>query len=150
MASRFQIYTLFRREAPKLGRQYLTCLSRGQYAQPKPSLRYPVKKVGNSSVSKPLSLVAARASPLRADVPAEESNLSTSSSYLPAGKEQKPGIDQVGDSGTGPHFFPKVTSKMVAYWLLGSAASIYGIVVFGGLTRLTESGYVRNLPNFHY
>jgi hypothetical protein len=36
--------------------------------------------------------------------------------------------------------FPKTTSKSVAYWLLGSAASVFGIVVFGGLTRLTESG----------
>jgi cytochrome c oxidase assembly protein subunit 15 len=38
-------------------------------------------------------------------------------------------------------FFPDTTSKSVAYWLLGSAASVFGIVVFGGLTRLTESGY---------
>ena len=37
--------------------------------------------------------------------------------------------------------FPPSSSNMVAYWLLGSAASVYGIVVFGGLTRLTESGY---------
>lgn len=38
--------------------------------------------------------------------------------------------------------FPKkTTSKGVATWLLGSAASVFGIVVFGGLTRLTESGY---------
>lgn len=38
--------------------------------------------------------------------------------------------------------FPKkTTSKGVAMWLLGSAASVFGIVVFGGLTRLTESGY---------
>ncbi|OAQ93644.1 electron transfer protein 1, mitochondrial precursor [Purpureocillium lilacinum] len=36
--------------------------------------------------------------------------------------------------------WPKTTSKGVAYWLLGSAASVFGIVVFGGLTRLTESG----------
>lgn len=36
--------------------------------------------------------------------------------------------------------FPKTSSKGVAYWLLGSAASVFGIVVFGGLTRLTESG----------
>ncbi|KAI1979175.1 Cytochrome c oxidase assembly protein cox15 [Ophidiomyces ophidiicola] len=36
--------------------------------------------------------------------------------------------------------FPEVSSKIVAYWLLGSAASVFGIVVFGGLTRLTESG----------
>lgn len=39
-------------------------------------------------------------------------------------------------------FFPKTSNKVVAYWLLGSAASVYGIVVFGGLTRLTESGFV--------
>lgn len=38
--------------------------------------------------------------------------------------------------------FPETSSNAVAYWLLGSAASVFGIVVFGGLTRLTESGYV--------
>lgn len=38
--------------------------------------------------------------------------------------------------------FPKISDKSVAYWLLGSAASVFGIVVFGGLTRLTESGFV--------
>jgi heme a synthase len=42
--------------------------------------------------------------------------------------------------------FPKISSKSVAYWLLGSAASVFGIVVFGGLTRLTESGYVKCVP----
>lgn len=39
-------------------------------------------------------------------------------------------------------FFPEISDKTVAYWLLGSAASVFGIVVFGGLTRLTESGYI--------
>jgi hypothetical protein len=38
--------------------------------------------------------------------------------------------------------FPETSDKSVAYWLLGSAASVFGIVIFGGLTRLTESGYV--------
>ena len=38
--------------------------------------------------------------------------------------------------------FPETSSNAVAYWLLGSAASVFGIVIFGGLTRLTESGYV--------
>lgn len=43
--------------------------------------------------------------------------------------------------------FPEATSsRSVAYWLLGSAASVFGIVVFGGLTRLTESGYASPLP----
>ena len=36
--------------------------------------------------------------------------------------------------------FPDTSSNTVAYWLLGSAASVFGIVIFGGLTRLTESG----------
>ncbi|KAG6195580.1 hypothetical protein E4U50_000196 [Claviceps purpurea] len=36
--------------------------------------------------------------------------------------------------------FAKSNPKGVAYWLIGSAASVFGIVVFGGLTRLTESG----------
>ena len=36
--------------------------------------------------------------------------------------------------------WPETSSKGVAYWLLGSAASVFGIVIFGGLTRLTESG----------
>jgi cytochrome c oxidase assembly protein subunit 15 len=36
--------------------------------------------------------------------------------------------------------FPETSDKKVAYWLLASAASVFGIVVFGGLTRLTESG----------
>ncbi|PQE30320.1 cytochrome c oxidase assembly cox15 protein [Rutstroemia sp. NJR-2017a WRK4] len=43
-------------------------------------------------------------------------------------------------SSSGKKFFPEVSSKGAAYWLLGSAASVFGIVVFGGLTRLTESG----------
>jgi len=36
--------------------------------------------------------------------------------------------------------FPSTSSKQVGYWLIGSAVSVFGIVVFGGLTRLTESG----------
>ena len=39
--------------------------------------------------------------------------------------------------------YPDSSSNGVAYWLLGSAASVFGIVVFGGWTRLTESGYER-------
>ena len=42
---------------------------------------------------------------------------------------------------TNGSFFPEISDKAVGYWLLGSAASVFGIVVFGGLTRLTESGY---------
>ena len=43
-------------------------------------------------------------------------------------------------NGARKSMFPQVSEKIVAYWFLGSAASVFGIVVFGGLTRLTESG----------
>ncbi|KAK2761781.1 Cytochrome c oxidase assembly protein cox15 [Arachnomyces sp. PD_36] len=43
------------------------------------------------------------------------------------------------NEGVKPRF-PRTTEKVVAYWLLGSAASVFGIIIFGGLTRLTESG----------
>ncbi|KAL2174984.1 cytochrome oxidase assembly protein-domain-containing protein [Thermothelomyces heterothallicus CBS 202.75] len=36
--------------------------------------------------------------------------------------------------------FPETNAKVVGYWLVGSAVSVFGIVIFGGLTRLTESG----------
>ncbi|KAF2760453.1 COX15-CtaA-domain-containing protein [Pseudovirgaria hyperparasitica] len=51
----------------------------------------------------------------------------------------KPNFRDDGQSRSKKHF-PTVSDKIVAYWLLGSAASVFGIVVFGGLTRLTESG----------
>ncbi|KAL6714489.1 Cytochrome c oxidase assembly protein cox15 [Lecanora helva] len=44
------------------------------------------------------------------------------------------------ETGVKARFFPRTSEKLVGYWLLGSAASVFGIVVFGGLTRLTESG----------
>lgn len=51
---------------------------------------------------------------------------------------------QEGGAAKGKSSFPQVSDKSVAYWLLGSAVSVFGIVVFGGLTRLTESGYVNS------
>ncbi|KAK9472761.1 cytochrome oxidase assembly protein-domain-containing protein [Dipodascopsis tothii] len=35
---------------------------------------------------------------------------------------------------------PKVTDRKVGYWLLVSSGLVFGIVIVGGLTRLTESG----------
>lgn len=48
----------------------------------------------------------------------------------------------ISDSSTSSRSssFPDVSSRSVGYWLLASATSVFGIVVFGGLTRLTESG----------
>lgn len=49
---------------------------------------------------------------------------------------------KTGNANVSKTSWPDVSSKGVGYFLLGSAASVFGIVVFGGLTRLTESGYV--------
>lgn len=51
-------------------------------------------------------------------------------------------IENTTTKSKGGSRFPETSSNAVAYWLLASAASVFGIVVFGGLTRLTESGYV--------
>ena len=32
------------------------------------------------------------------------------------------------------------STKSIGYWLLGTSTLVFGIVVLGGLTRLTESG----------
>ncbi|KXJ89753.1 cytochrome oxidase assembly protein-domain-containing protein [Microdochium bolleyi] len=43
-------------------------------------------------------------------------------------------------SGSKSSSFPEMSSRSVGLWLVGSAFSVFGIVIFGGLTRLTESG----------
>lgn len=40
-----------------------------------------------------------------------------------------------------------IPPRSVGYWLLGTAGLVFGIVVVGGLTRLTESGFVTSLTS---
>jgi cytochrome c oxidase assembly protein subunit 15 len=49
-------------------------------------------------------------------------------------------IGEAPNSPAAKKAWPQTSSRGVAYWLLASAASVFGIIVFGGLTRLTESG----------
>ena len=53
---------------------------------------------------------------------------------------RKSNLKQANARQSTSGFFPQKSSRSVAYWLLASAGSVFGIVVFGGLTRLTESG----------
>lgn len=62
--------------------------------------------------------------------------------------EADPPASSTENTRSNNNSFPETSSKSVAYWLLGSAASVFGIVVFGGLTRLTESGYVLSTTHF--
>ncbi|KAL2019902.1 hypothetical protein VTK56DRAFT_9077 [Thermocarpiscus australiensis] len=66
------------------------------------------------------------------------------SSNLEAGAQSAPqklaSQSSSRSSSSSSSSFPETNAKVVGYWLIGSAASVFGIVVFGGLTRLTESG----------
>ncbi|KAH8705020.1 cytochrome c oxidase assembly protein cox15 [Talaromyces proteolyticus] len=77
------------------------------------------------------SYISTLRSKLRTSFIPRKALLSTATTAQPA----KEGVAKIKSS-----FFPDVSSKSVAYWLLGSAVSVFGIVIFGGLTRLTESG----------
>lgn len=59
---------------------------------------------------------------------------------LAAETTKAPGVLEEAAKAAKSAFPEKTTSKAVALWLLGSAVSVFGIVVWGGLTRLTESG----------
>jgi hypothetical protein len=69
-------------------------------------------------------------------------NISSTEAAAQDNTKDDDGSNSSDGSRNRKSFFPDTSSNTVAYWLLGSAASVFGIVVFGGLTRLTESGCV--------
>lgn len=88
-------------------------------------------------------LQLARAARSYASTTATESKSPIASLNANITKAAKPAPQASSSQSSGKSSsFPETNHKVVGYWLLGSAASVFGIVVFGGLTRLTESGYV--------
>lgn len=67
-----------------------------------------------------------------------ESPLASLSSNIT--RSTQPPQQGASDKAESKSSFPETSDKVVGYWLVGSAVSVFGIVVFGGLTRLTESG----------
>ncbi|KAF1828505.1 electron transfer protein 1, mitochondrial precursor [Decorospora gaudefroyi] len=125
MASIFQAFPQLRTAAPRLSRRLFVC---------RPCLSSPIPSAVSASrcSSRPSVLQSVRwksTQPLRSSATIEASNVERATLAEGATK-----------SASRSSSFPETTSKSVAYWLLGSAASVFGIVVFGGLTRLTESG----------
>ena len=124
-----------REAAPGLSRRYFSCqCGSASRAAKATTCRFVIRP-------QTLAQANARASPFR---PRENFSKSTSSVLRSFATSSKRFASQAA-TGANPSSkqsrFPKSSSNVVAYWLLGSAASVYGIVVFGGLTRLTESGY---------
>jgi hypothetical protein len=125
MASIFQAFPQLRTAAPRLSRRLFVC---------QPCLNSPLRS----------SIATARCSAPRPTISHSVRWKSTqplrSSATIGASHAGQSILAEAATSGAKSSSFPKTSSKSVAYWLLGSAASVFGIVVFGGLTRLTESG----------
>lgn len=132
MASLLELLPVLRRIAPRLTRQYFTC-RQCRSSLLKPGLRHLAKAKPKSAFPRSFG-----SSPLRSSVASSDGLLSELQTTSPLSSLS----ETIKTSQTKARFFPDVSDKVVAYWLLGSAASVFGIVVFGGLTRLTESGYV--------
>ncbi|KAN0120262.1 cytochrome c oxidase assembly protein-like protein cox15 [Hyaloscypha variabilis] len=119
-----------RRAAPRLASDFFICHHCQKYARP---AARQLKLPGKANLSRTIrfnsnaatfpELASTKSSPLS----------SLSQTISNAEKERAKG-------GAKKGFFPETSSNGVAYWLLASAGSVFGIVVFGGLTRLTESG----------
>ncbi|KAL1610614.1 Cytochrome c oxidase assembly protein cox15 [Paraconiothyrium brasiliense] len=119
MASVFQAFPQLRTAAPRLTRRLFVC----RPCLNSPARAFPVR----TSPRQPSVLHSVRwksTQPLRSSVATAEGTLAE------AGAK----------NNTKSSSWPETSNKSVAYWLLGSAASVFGIVIFGGLTRLTESG----------
>lgn len=124
MASVFQAFPQLRAAAPRLARRLFVCRPCINAASAPVRAAVPARP----PVQRPSVVQAVRWSstqPLRSSVPTPDSSVAAEVAAKSSGKARS---------------WPKTSSKGVAYWLLGSAASVFGIVVFGGLTRLTESG----------
>lgn len=148
--------------APVLSRRFFTCSSRSNcglrsevqatykiqapaQAAKKSGLRIRQLHTDRSSSTKPESTwrpASNPATPLRSNQTTTtkwtRAFSASTRSRAAAATEATPDAGK-SEAGKGSSF-PKTSTNTVAYWLLGSAASVFGIVVFGGLTRLTESG----------
>ncbi|MCJ1362691.1 Cytochrome c oxidase assembly protein cox15 [Acarospora aff. strigata] len=131
MASIFRTFPALRSAAPRLSREFFVC---------RRCLRRPPPAVSSAQTSKQTSpfLQAFRSSSTQTPQLNQAGSEAKWRASTPLASLSK---TISSSKTTRASFFPEVSDKVVAYWLLGSAASVFGIVVFGGLTRLTESGY---------
>lgn len=119
MASIFQAFPQLRTAAPRLTRRLFVC--RPCLNLDAPARAFPARP---SSILKQVRCKSTHPLPVRFVLP--------NPNATPAAPAK--------DHGTKGSSWPNLTDRRVAWWCFGSALSVFGIVVFGGLTRLTESG----------
>lgn len=136
MASIFSSFPMLRTAAPRLSRQFFTCQARRQlhHQQQRKTVDAGVALGGRRKVQTSWILQCHYQS---THAPQHVSTLGQG-----VGAAAAAAVGAGARAATKRSAFPKTSDKSVAYWLLGSAASVFGIVIWGGLTRLTESGYV--------
>ncbi|KAI9762447.1 MAG: Cytochrome c oxidase assembly protein cox15 [Chaenotheca gracillima] len=138
MATPLQFIPLMRRRATLAFRDLGVCRSCIQKSRQ--SSRLAPNGLGlraKSSPSRNLRFNTTQASLPDSSLTAQSSSTNSSSPLGILSKSIGGGASRKSSQG---RYFPETSDRSVAYWLLGSAASVFGIVVFGGLTRLTESG----------
>jgi len=128
MASGVSVFPLLRRAAPRLSRHFFACRKCSQKPlTAKVKIPY-LSRVGLRSNSQTIFPKAVRSYSAATTASRSPSPLSRVS-------------QRIRETFAS---FPETSDRAVAYWLFGSAASVFGIVILGGLTRLTESGYVHS------
>ncbi|KAI9672966.1 MAG: Cytochrome c oxidase assembly protein cox15 [Caeruleum heppii] len=138
MASFSTMTPLLRRLAPRISRDSLIC--RQCLHQPHPPLIPSYRPLRNSSTSSTFKHAKSNSTHAPSAHAYPEANPTKSTSPLSSLSKSINLTSATGRRTCRAKFFPETNDRAVAYWLLGSAASVFGIVVFGGLTRLTESG----------
>jgi heme a synthase len=133
-----------RRAAPRISKDFFICYHCLKHSRPRPKLQLPIKSnlarnIRFNSTATALPHAPKDTSPL--------SSLSKTISDAESQKIRQRIAAEAQSKSSMKSFFPATSSNAVAYWLLASAGSVFGIVVFGGLTRLTESGYLPPSPS---
>lgn len=148
ICSMASIFRGLRRAAPRLSPDFFICQQCINHSRPAvPKLAMPGKLQQAREYNVAANPFRTIRTPNYPSVLARQvsSKAKASPSSIPEGAIEKP--SPLAPSRKS-EFFPKTSSKSVAYWLLASAASVFGIVIFGGLTRLTESGYVNSRTSY--
>ena len=135
MASIFSTFPLLRRAAPRLSKEFFTRQAARHTLLKSRNVQQVLDKLPSQRAFRAGTSHKSTASLVEDSVPNAASPLSLFSRTIRNTEEET----------SRKSFFPETSDKAVAYWLLGSAASVFGLVVFGGLTRLTESGYESRL-----
>ncbi|KAI9835843.1 MAG: hypothetical protein M1819_001741 [Sarea resinae] len=133
MASLLQTFRALRSAGPAVSKEFFTCrqcLTKAPPARPWSTAAAPVRR-------SPF-LQAFRANSTRSGAASRQSSTPLGSLGKTIGNEAREAV--ATDAVASKSSFPETSDKKVAYFLFGSAAAVFGIVVFGGLTRLTESG----------